>query len=193
MSSWHLRRGSYRLPDDTHRLQLARTVWAVPALAATYAVLTATSHLPQLLPAALLFVLAGVWVVCIDLDVHRIPTSLVAVTTVTVAGAAWTGAVLLGEPSRIGTSLAASAALVAGYFLLAWFGNLGLGDVRLAGVAGLLLGTYGWDQVWRGTFAAVVVGGVSSIGLIAAGRPRTADMAYGPAIVIGAVLAVVLS
>ncbi len=174
------------------RLQRGRVVWVVPALAVTYAVLAASSHAPQLLPAALVFALAGVWVMWIDLDVHRIPTPLVGVTALVVAAAAWAAVVTLGEPSRILTSLAAAAALIVLYFLLAWFGNLGLGDVRLAGVVGLLLGVYGWGAVWRGTFAAVVVGGVTGVVLLAGGRPRNADMAFGPAIVIGALLAVVV-
>lgn len=192
VSSWRLRRGSYRLPGETSRLELARVVWVVPALAVTYAVLAASSHVPQLLPAALVFALAGLWVVWIDLDAHRIPTPLVGVAALAVAAAAWAGAVTLGEPSRIWTSLAAAAALIAFYFLLAWFGSLGLGDVRLAGVVGLLLGVYGCWVVWRGTLAAVVVGGVTGVALLAAGRPRAADMAYGPAMVMGALLAVVV-
>ena len=184
--------GPYRLPGEMSRLQWGRVVWVVPALAVTYAVLRPPATSPQLLPAALVFTLTGVWVVWIDLDVHRIPTPLVGVAAPAVAAAAWAGAGILREPSRIWTSLAAAAALMAFYFLLAWFGNLGLGDVRLAGVVGLLLGVHGWGAVWRGTFAAVVVGGVTGVVLLAAGRPRNADMAFGPAIVIGALLAVVV-
>lgn len=36
-----------------------------------------------------------------------------------------------------------------------------MGDVRLAGVAGLLLGLHGWGTVIRGTIAAVALGGLA--------------------------------
>lgn len=191
-ASRQLRRGSYRLPVDEPRLQLTRVPWAIPALAATYAVLTATAATPQLLPAALVFAFAAGWVVWIDLDVHRIPNRVLTVAAPAVAVTGWAGAVVRGESSRIWASLAAAAALAVLYYLLAYFGDLGLGDVRLAGVAGLLLGLYGWGTVVRGTIAAIALGGLAAVLLLAAGRRRTSDLAFGPAIALGAIIAVSL-
>lgn len=199
-----LRRAGYRLPVDEPRLGLTRpplTVvrlavvrLAVVGLAGAYAALTAGAKTPQLLPAALVFALAGVWVVWIDVDVHRIPNPVLAVAAPAVAVTGWAGAVAMGEEwARIWTSLAAAAVLVAFYYLLAYFGDLGLGDVRLAGVAGLLLGVYGWSTVLRGTVAAIMLGGLAAIFLLAAGRRQTSDLAFGPAIVVGTLIAVTLA
>ena len=187
----YLRRVSYRLPEDEPRLPASRIWWAVPTLALVFAVITATHTTTPLLPADLVFAAAGMAVVWIDLDVHRIPTPLVAGAGAAVATTGWSGALLLGEPTRIWASLAAAAALVGFYFLMAFFGNLGLGDVRFGAVAGLLLGLHGWPAVLRGTTSTVVLGGLTGIVLLAARRGRNTDMAYGPAIVIGTLLAVV--
>jgi len=188
-----LRRATYRLPVDEPRLRPTRTPLAVVGLAGTCAALTAGTTTPQLLPAALVFALAAVWVVWIDLDVHRIPHQVLAVAAPAVAATGWAGAVMLGQWSRIWTSLAAAAALVVFYYLLAYFGNLGLGDVRLAGVAGLLLGLHGWDTVIRGTVAAFILGGLAAVLLLAAGRHRTSELAFGPVIAVGALIAVTVT
>jgi len=188
-----LRRATYRLPVDEPRLRPTQTPLAVLGLAGAYAALTAGTSTPQLLPAALVFALAGVWVVWIDLDVHRIPNRVLAVAAPAVAVTGWSGAVAMGEWTRIWTSLAAAAALVAFYYLLAYFGDLGLGDVRLAGVAGLLLGLHGWSAVVLGTVAAFILGGLAAVVLLAAGRGRTSELAFGPAIAIGALIAVTLT
>ena len=75
----------------------------------------------------------------------------------------------------------------------AHFGDLGLGDVRLAGTAGLLLGVHGWSSVLRGTFAAFMIGGLAAVMLLAAGRRHTSDLAFGPAILLGTLVAVVMA
>lgn len=168
-------------------------LWRWPGLAGTYAALTAGTTTPALLPAALVFALAGVWVAWIDLDVHRIPNRVLAVAAPAVAVTGWAGAVLMGQWTRIWTSLAAAAALVVLYYLLAYFGDLGLGDVRLAAVAGLLLGLHGWGTVVRGTLAAMILGGLAAVLLLAAGRRRTSELAFGPAIAVGALIAVTLT
>ncbi len=190
-----LRRTGYRLPDDEPRLRRTSTTTGVAAagLGGAYAALVARAGDPQLLPAALVFALAGVWVVWIDVDVHRIPNRVLAVAAPAVAAAGWVGAASMGEWARIGTSLAGAAVLVVFYYLLAYFGDLGLGDVRLAGVAGLLLGLHGWSTVLFGTFAAVVLGGLAAIALLATGRRYTSELAFGPAIVLGALLAVAVA
>lgn len=204
-----LLRAGYRLPDDEPRLPLTRPVdeirpvWVGPTLLVTgtavaglggvYAALAARAGALQLLPAALVFALAGVWVAWIDVDVHRIPNQVLAKAAAAVAAAGWVGAVAIGEWARIGTSLAAAALLVVVYYLLAYFGDLGLGDVRLAGIAGLLLGLHGWPSVLRGTFLAFMIGGLAAVMLVAAGRRHTSDLAFGPAIVLGTLVAVAIA
>lgn len=170
---------------------------AVAGLGGVYATLAARAGALQLLPAALVFALAGVWVAWIDVDVHRIPHHVLAKAAPAAAAAGWVGAAAMGESARIGTSLEAAAVLVVFYYLLAYLGDLGLGDVRLgdvrlAGIAGLLLGVHGWTSVLRGTFAAFMIGGLAARVLLA-GRRHTSDLAFGPAIVRGTLVAVVMA
>ncbi len=204
-----LLRADYRLPDDEPRLALIwpadviRLAWvgrtslvtgtAVAGLGGNYAALAARAGAVPLLPAALVFALAGVWVAWIDVDVHRIPNHVLAKAAPAVAATGWVGAVAMGEWARIGTSLAAAAVLVIFYYLLAYFGDLGLGDVRLTGIAGLLLGLHGWSSVLRGTFTAVMIGGLAAVVLLAAGRRHTSDLAFGPAIVLGTLVALAIA
>jgi len=64
---------------------------------------------------------------------------------------------------------------------------MGPGDVKLAGVIGLVLGWFGWDCLVVGGLAAFVLAGVYGvigIGLGRAGR-RTA-LAFGPWMLAGA-------
>ncbi len=160
-SALSLRRAGYRLPDDEPRLPLTtpvdgvRPVWGGPTLLMTgvvmaglggvYATLAARAGALQLLPAALVFALAGVWVAWIDLDVLRIPNQVLAKAAPAVAVTGWLGAAAMGEWARIGTSLAAAAVLVVFYYLLA------------------------------------------------AGRRHTSDLAFGPAIVLGTLVAVAMA
>lgn len=62
--------------------------------------------------------------------------------------------------------------------------------MRLAGDAGLLLGLHGWGTVVRETLGAIVIGGLAAVVLLAAGRRRTSDLPFGPAIALGAIIAV---
>ena len=85
-----------------------------------------------------------------------------------VAGAADAG--VFGVPGlRV---LAGGAALWLFYFLLhaVYPPGMGFGDVKLAGVLGMYLGFLGWGHVMAGTFAAFVLGGLWSLGLLAARR-----------------------
>ena len=68
---------------------------------------------------------------------------------------------------------------------------MGLGDVKLAGVLGMYLGWFGWGQVFVGTFAASLLGGVVGIALMLAGRAgRKTAIPYGPYMIAGAWLGI---
>jgi leader peptidase (prepilin peptidase)/N-methyltransferase len=71
--------------------------------------------------------------------------------------------------------------------------GLGLGDVKLLALLGLVLGWAGWGVLLAGIFLGLVVGSVVSLVLIAARRAtwRTA-VPFGPPLLAGAVLALAL-
>ena len=95
------------------------------------------------------------------------------------------------RPSMIGPALASAVAVVIAYAILAGRGGLGLGDVKLAGVLALILGFAGWPAVIVGVAAAHLING--PIAVIALLRGRKAPVAFGPALLAGALIAIAAS
>ena len=87
--------------------------------------------------------------------------------------------------------------LCAAYLLLAIVspgaGGLGLGDVKLAALLGLLLGWLSIPQVLYGPLAAFLLGGLLSVALLASRRAtRKSYIAFGPHMLLGAALGFLL-
>jgi leader peptidase (prepilin peptidase)/N-methyltransferase len=68
-------------------------------------------------------------------------------------------------------------------------GGMGMGDVKLAAVIGLVLGSISLGAVAVAAGGAIVVGGVAAITALARGADRKAMMPFGPSIAAGAVVA----
>lgn len=143
-------------------------------------------------PAWCFFMAIGVALTLIDIDVMRLPNSIVL-------PAYPVGAVLLAAAIFLGPStwwdgvrgLIGAAALFVLYAVL-WLvkpGGMGLGDVKLAGVVGGYLGVLGFGSLIVGAFAAFVVGGLWSVVLVLAkGGTRTSKVPFGPFMVAGAIV-----
>ncbi len=92
-----------------------------------------------------------------------------------------------------------SAALFANAFFLLWIGTtrfagmkvIGLGDVRLAAVLGLILGWYGLPAVLAGAIAGHVFAVALVVAMAIRERRLHVRYSFGPALVAGA-LSVVL-
>jgi leader peptidase (prepilin peptidase) / N-methyltransferase len=70
-------------------------------------------------------------------------------------------------------------------------GQLGAGDLKLAGVLGLALGWLGWPAVLRGTFLAFALLSVCGLALLATRRIKLdSALPFGPFMLAGALLAV---
>ncbi len=84
--------------------------------------------------------------------------------------------------------------LVGGWFWIFWFlvTAWGFGDVRLARVLGPALGYLGWAQVLMGLALMLVVGAIGGLAVAAARRSLRARVPYGPWMLIGALVAVLL-
>jgi leader peptidase (prepilin peptidase) / N-methyltransferase len=194
-----LRTRRYRRADD----EVERTLspWWVPVVS----VLAGLGAAPFLTggPAVVLatYVLALVWAVVlavVDLEVKRLPDALVL--------PAYPGAAVLlaicSAATGDGSALLRAAACAGGgvaFFLVAALASpvadgLGLGDVKLAGVLGALLGWLGWYEAVMGLLTGFVIGGLVAMLLLVLRRVRrSGSVPLGPAMLAGAYLWFVLS
>ncbi|QAY73130.1 prepilin peptidase [Agromyces protaetiae] len=145
----------------------------------------------RILELVILLVFAGVSIslTLIDLDTHRLPNAIVGPAAIGLGGLVVVTSLVSGHPDAIWRSAAGGAALFAAYLLLAYVsrGGMGLGDVKLAGVIGIVLGYFGWPELVVGAFAAFLYGGVVAIVLLALGRAdRKTGVPFGPAMLLGA-------
>jgi leader peptidase (prepilin peptidase)/N-methyltransferase len=70
---------------------------------------------------------------------------------------------------------------------------MGLGDVKLAVVLGLVLAYLGWGPLAVGAFGGFLVGGTVAIALVAVGRARMGSgVPFGPSMLVGAWIGIVL-
>jgi leader peptidase (prepilin peptidase) / N-methyltransferase len=78
------------------------------------------------------------------------------------------------------------------FFVIAFIAprGLGMGDVKLTGLIGLVLGALGLRLVGVAAGAAVLLGGVAGIVALVAGRGRKSAMPFGPSLSAGALIAV---
>jgi leader peptidase (prepilin peptidase)/N-methyltransferase len=164
--------------------------------AALFVALTLRFGVSPELPAYLYLAAITVALAAIDLDVYRLPNSIVlpsyavAVALLIPVGAG------SGDWSPVLRSLLAMAALWLFFFAIRWAypKGMGFGDVKLAGLLGLYLGWLGWSSVLVGTFAAFLLGSVVAVGLVALrGAGRKSAIPFGPALLAGAFLAVFLA
>ena len=138
----------------------------------------------------------GVALAAIDIAVQRLPDKLTLPAYPVLI-------VLLAVPAVAGHDVAAlvravlgGVALAAGYLLLALLrpGQLGAGDVKLAGIAGLALGWLGWPALIAGAVLGFALSAVVSLVLLALRRVTLhSAICFGPFLLGGALLAVLLS
>lgn len=188
-----LRTGSYRRREDQPRLDLDRA-WSTMPAAAGAGGLAGVLADPWLAIAAWVYLVGAVSVVWIDLDVHRIPDRVLRWWAPTVLSSV----VLAAAAGIVGwgvltTGVLAAAAMGVLFFVLALVGSMGLGDVKLAGLTGLMLGALGWGSVATGVVSAFVAGAIAAVWLLMRGASRTSHLAFGPAIIAGAAVAIARS
>jgi len=142
-------------------------------------------------PAYLYFVAVGVPMAAIDATTGKLPDRLtlpsypILVILIGVAGAA--------SPSKGAATRAAVAAalLVAVFFAAALLRGVGLGDVKLAGLLGLVLGFRSWTAVYVGMLVAFVLAALFIV-FLSSSRRNCAHIPLGPFLVAGAMVAILL-
>lgn len=150
-----------------------------------------------ILPALLYLAAISVALALIDIDTKRLPDAIVLPSYLVALGLL---AVASANPGGESDWPAYLRALVGGvalfvvYFVmvLVYPAGMGFGDVKLAGVLGLYLGWFGWGSLFVGWFAAFLLGGIFSIGLLVAGRAgRKSGIPFGPWMLLGAIVGIV--
>ena len=67
--------------------------------------------------------------------------------------------------------------------------GMGMGDVKLAALIGLVLGSIGLGSVGVAAGAAIVLGGLGAVAALAMGKGRKSAIPFGPSLAAGAVVA----
>ena len=139
---------------------------------------------PLLVGVAWLYSVFLLVVIVIDLEHHRV----LNVMTLPAAVVALVVSLLPGTPTPLNALLGGATGL--GLFLVIFLigrGKLGAGDVKLAGVIGLMVG---YPNVTIALMAGVILGGLVALGMLALRRAtRKSYMAYAPYLALGALLA----
>jgi leader peptidase (prepilin peptidase)/N-methyltransferase len=116
------------------------------------------------------------------------PSYLLLVLTIVVAGLA------SGDHDDLLRALIGWA-VYGGIFFTFWFffpGGWGYGDVRLSGLLGLLLGSLGWAEFYVGIMSGILLGGFGGVLLALVRRSLRRRYPYGPFMVTGAFLGILL-
>jgi leader peptidase (prepilin peptidase)/N-methyltransferase len=184
----------YRLDDERSRPRPS-TFWVIPVTAVVTALtwIVIAPGRPTIVPVT--YVLAT-WVMVvlafIDLDVHRLPNKIQLPAYPVLLGVLVVCTVATGEWQSLGRAVLAGAALLGLYVALAFIapaGGMGFGDVKLAGLLGGLLGWLSWGHVIIATMLTFLIGGAVAAALLVVQRAdRRTEFAYGPAMLLGAVL-----
>lgn len=155
-----------------------------------------TFHALTVLVVHLLLAVVGVWLAVIDLRTHRLPNRIVLPTLGALVVLVVLEALLTRDPDRMLRALLGGLAL-GGFYALMHLGSkqgMGGGDVKLAAVIGVALAWHGWWTLLLGAATAFVLGALYAIALMALRRAqRTTRIAFGPWMILGAALAIVLA
>ena len=188
--------GTYRLDDEQDRPPSRWSLLVAAAVAALWGVLAwqlGGLAAGALLPAYLLLAVVGVALFWIDLDVHRLPEGLTLPSVAALVVLLTVAAATDGDWGSLGRALACGAGVWVVYIVLALIspGGLGLGDATLGGLVSLPLGYLGWGAPVVALVGAYVASGiVALVGLALRRLTLKSDIAFGPYILIGALVAV---
>ena len=139
------------------------------------------------------FVVGSGALAVIDARTKRLPNRIVfplyGLGAVGLTAASWIG----HEWWRL-VSAALAMSLLYGLFWLFWFfGPMGFGDVKLAGVLGLFLGWVGLQAVYSGLLLGMVAAAVVGVGMMILRKAGwKSELAYGPYLIAGSWAALAL-
>jgi leader peptidase (prepilin peptidase)/N-methyltransferase len=172
----------YPLVEAATGVLFAALTWRLLALDMSWA-----------LPAYLYLAAAGIALSMIDIDVKRLPDTIVLPSYAVVAVLLTIAALGAGDWWPLGRAAIGAVALFAFYFALAFAypAGMGFGDVKLAGVLGALMGYLSWSALIVSTFGAFLLGAIVGVALILGGSGgRKTAIPFGPFMIAAALVTV---
>jgi leader peptidase (prepilin peptidase) / N-methyltransferase len=146
-------------------------------------------------PAYLAFAFVCLVLAVIDAATRLLPNRITYPAFPVVAGLLLVASLGLGELGWLGRGLLAAASVGGLFLLLALLSphGMGVGDGKLAPTLGLALGWLSWGTVAVGMVAGFLLGGLAGLGgMLALGLSRTSRLPFGPWLVVGALLGVLV-
>jgi leader peptidase (prepilin peptidase)/N-methyltransferase len=149
--------------------------------------------LPSAVPAYLYFVAIGVGLTMIDIDTKRLPNAIVLPSYPVIAVLLTVAAGVEGDWWALARAGIGAAILFTFYLLLtfAYPAGMGMGDVKLSGVLGGVVGFLSWSTLAVGAFGGFLLGSVGGILVLVTGRGnRKTAIPFGPYMIAAAMLAI---
>lgn len=141
------------------------------------------------LPAHLVWVTITSALVMTDLEHKLIPNRILYPGTVTTAALLLVGALWDRHPDRLGSAVLGAALCLLGMGLLAVLGKgaMGMGDVKLSVLLGLVCGYQGVAVALQSILAGFLIGGAAALVLMITRRARRhTQIPFAPSLVAGA-------
>jgi leader peptidase (prepilin peptidase) / N-methyltransferase len=136
----------------------------------------------------------GVALSQIDLAVQRLPDRLTLPAYPALVLLLAVAAAVGDDWTALGRAVLGALAVGLGYLLLGLVsgGQLGGGDIKLAGLVGLVLGWLGWHTLIVGAVAGFLLAGIVSLVLLTTRRiSKHSRVSFGPYLLGGALLAMI--
>ncbi len=138
----------------------------------------------------------GVLLAAVDLACRRLPDPLVGALLAVVVTVLPAAAALTGDPDRLGRAAIGGAVGLALHLAPALLPRapVGMGDAKLAGVLGVLLGWLGWPALGLGLALPHLLNGPVAVWLLVTRRAgRRTALPFGPALLAGGLFAALLA
>lgn len=137
----------------------------------------------------------GIALAVTDAATHRLPNALVGAALLGLLSALTVTALANHQPGNLIRAVLGGLTLLVGYTTLAVLSEgMGLGDSKLAAVLGTALGWFSWTTLFVGTLLAFLVAALYLPAThVRRNRPGSGDLAFGPALLVGAFTAILIS
>ena len=175
-----------QIETDTYDLEgLVQTVLA--GITVVAAVVVFVAHRDNPMVALLLAAMVGVsgWLSIIDLAERRLPNRIVYPLAVVVTAGLLLAGLWTQDFSRSGRAMLIGLAASLLFLLGNLLGGIGMGDVKYAYPLWATLGWFGTPPVTNAVFVTILVGGITSVVILAMGKGRKYRLPFGPFMSIG--------